>query len=264
MEEIKCIFCNSDRSRVVIQENGYKGRKCSKCGLIYVSPRPSPLEIKSIYSHDAAKISVEDHINKSLSKRICARHHLQIIRSFVKTGELLEIGSGAGYFLDEAQKKGFKVLGIELNPDLMEFIRKEFGIHCLTSPLAPARLGFNRFDLVYHRNVISHLYDPINEFKKIYQVMKAGAFLVFETGNLGEVSPLYFKYIRSFQLPDHLFFFNLGNLKELLRKTGFEFISAYRYSLLPSLRMIQIIAYVKDLCRLVNTTFIGKKDPIHN
>jgi hypothetical protein len=65
--------------------------------------------------------------------------------------------------------------------------------------------------------------------------LKDNGFLIFETGNLGNVEKKYFKLFTSFQLPDHLFFFSEKNLKELLKQTGFEFVKAYRYSKLPLL-----------------------------
>ena len=55
--------------------------------------------------------------------------------------------------------------------------------------------------------------------------LKDNGFLIFETGNLGDVEEKYFKLFTSFQLPDHLCFFSDKNLKELLQRTGFEFIN---------------------------------------
>lgn len=41
MEFIECIFCKRYSDRVVITENGYTGRKCPICNLVYISHRPS-------------------------------------------------------------------------------------------------------------------------------------------------------------------------------------------------------------------------------
>ncbi len=50
MEDISCIFCKtSQKDRIVIEENGFMGKKCSRCGLIYISPRPTLLEIDRLY-----------------------------------------------------------------------------------------------------------------------------------------------------------------------------------------------------------------------
>ena len=235
MNEIRCIFCKIESNHAVIEENGYKGKKCPQCGLIYISPRPSLDETVDLYGHDNAHISAEKHISGSFAKRLYARHNLRVIRSVVKSGALLEIGAGAGYFLDEARKIGFDPHGFELNPIQANHIRSKLNIPCEESPLNTSVFKEKQFDVIYHCDVISHFADPISDFRKINEIMKDDSFLIFETGNLGEVDQIYFKYFRLFQYPDHLFFFSTDNLIDLLEKTGFEFIKIYRYSILPQL-----------------------------
>ena len=248
MDEIRCIFCKIESNHVVIEENGYKGKRCPQCGLIYISPRPSLDEIVDLYRLDDAHLSAEFHISSDFSKRLYARHHLGIIRSFVKSGTLLEIGAGAGYFLDEARRTGFNPHGLEFNPIQADYIRNQLGIPCEESPLHTPIFEGKQFDVVYHCDVISHFFDPISDFKKINELMKDGAFLIFETGNLGEVDQKYFKYFQRFQYPDHLFFFSTGNLVDLLKKTGFDLIKIYRYSILPQLKVKKALkSSIKEL-----------------
>lgn len=244
MEEMKCIFCETESNHVVIDENGYKGKKCPHCGLIYISPRPSFEEIVDLYGHNNASISAESHISDAFQKRLYARHHLRIIRSFVKSGALLEIGAGAGYFLDEARKIGFYPFGLEFNPVQANFIRNKLNITCEESPLCVSIFEGKKFDVVYHCDVISHFFDPISDFRKINEIMNDSSFLIFETGNLGEVDQNYFKYFQRFQYPDHLFFFSTDNLIDLLERTGFKFIKIYRYSILPQFASIKIFSVV--------------------
>jgi hypothetical protein len=56
---------------------------------------------------------------------------------------------------------------------------------------------------------------------------------VFETGNLGDVDHRQFDYVKTFQYPDHLFFYSTKSLEHLLGRTGFELRRLYRYSLVP-------------------------------
>lgn len=245
MNEIRCIFCETESNDVLIEENGYKGRKCPQCGLIYISPRPSFDEIVDLYGHDDAHISAESHISIDFSKRLYARHHLRIIRTFVRSGALLEIGAGAGYFLDEARKVEFSPYGLEFNPIQANYIRNKLSIPCEESPPTASIFEGKQFDVVYHCDVISHFFDPISDFRKINEVMKDNSFLIFETGNLGEVNQKYFKYFQRFQYPDHLFFFSTDNLNDLLEKTDFELVKIYRYSILPQLMTIKVLSMVR-------------------
>ena len=246
MEEIACIFCKKKSDQIVIKENGYLGRKCSKCEIIYISPRPSFNEIIDLYGHDQAHITAESHIAEEFLKRLYSKHNLKIVNMYSKNGSILEIGAGAGYFLDEARKLGFKPYGVECNPIQAKFIRDELRIPCEESPLSASLFEGKKFDVVYHCEVISHFFDPISEFWKINQKMKEGGILVFETGNLGEMDKTYYKYFTKFQYPDHLFFFSSNNLLHLLAKTGFEFIRLYRYSILPELIARKALSGIKN------------------
>ena len=124
MEEIACIFCNIWNAQVLIEENGYLGRKCANCGLIYISPRPRAEAVVELYENDNAQISADAHISLERRSRLYARHHLGILGKFAPQGSLLEIGAGAGYFLAEARKRGYDPYAIEFNSAQAEFSRR--------------------------------------------------------------------------------------------------------------------------------------------
>jgi len=241
MEEIRCIFCNKSTNHIIIEENGYKGRKCPTCGLVYISPRPSYSEILDSYRLDQAHTSAKSQISAVVSRKLVAKHHLQIIKKFIESSSMLEIGAGAGYFLDEARKLGFDVYAIEVNKTLAKFIRRKLGIPCEEHHLNVSSFGGKKFEIIYHCDVISHFCDPISEFEKINNKLKKGGLVVFETGNVGDVEEKYYKYFPSFQYPDHLFFFSVDNLKKLLSRTGFELISIYQFSILAELILLRMI-----------------------
>ena len=262
MVETKCIFCEKINDNVLIRENGYNGIKCSQCGLIYVSPRPSAEEIVNLYGHDMAHVSAKSHISSRFPKRLHAKHNLGIIKKFIKKGTMLEIGTGAGFFLNEARKNSFEVYGIELNNALTDFVNTKLGIPCKVSPLETSLFGEKKYDIIYHCDVISHFSDPITEFCKMNSMLNSKGLVVFETGNFGDVEEKYYKHFKKFQLPDHLFFFSEDNLKQLLTKTGFEFINIYRYSILPQLISNKILEHI--VCLLKPGVYTHKEDKKHD
>jgi hypothetical protein len=243
---IHCLLCDSNDSRVLIEENGYQGRKCAGCGLIYVSPRPSMDEIHDLYGHDDARVTAESHISSAFPKRLYARHHLNLIQRHQNGGKLLEIGAGAGYFLDEARKRGFDCHGLEFNPIQRRYITEHLCIDCEQTALGKSSYMNEKFDLIYHCDVISHFYNPIEELGLMNHVLTMGGYMVFETGNIGDMDSAYLTYINRFQYPDHLFFFGVKNLENLLERTGFELVKLHRFSLLPQLRLSRAISLLKE------------------
>lgn len=241
MENVKCIFCNTQSNDILIRENGYVGIKCPTCNLIYTSPRPALNDIIDLYGHDNANISADSHIKNSFTKTLYARHNLKLIKKHISKGKLLEVGAGAGYFLNEARGRGFEVFGIEFNSTQANFIKESLNIPCEQLPLDRCTFSDEKFDLIYHCDVISHFHDPIAEFQKINRKLNENGFVIFETGNLGDVNDKYFKYYSKFQYPDHLFFFSGNNIKTLLDQTGFELIKIYRFSILSQLFLNRVL-----------------------
>ncbi len=258
MTEVDCPLCGSNDSQVVIEENGYQGRKCTSCGLIYVSPRPSLDKIHDLYGHDEASVTAESHITSAFPKRLYARHHLKLIQRYLKNGKLLEVGAGAGYFLDEARKRGFNCHGIEFNPILAKYIRDHLLIDCEQKTLRESSYMADTFDLVYHCDVASHFYNPLDEFSLMSRIIRQGGYMIFETGNIGDIEANYFRYFDKFQYPDHLFFFGENNIEYLLEKTGFELIRLYRYSLMPQFALGWITYNLKRFIR--GTSVISGKN----
>lgn len=261
MIAIECLLCDSNDSQVLIEENGYQGRKCDGCGLIYVSPRPSVDGIHDLYGHDEARVTAQSHITSAFPKRLYARHHLDLVQHYQNSGRLLEIGAGAGYFLDEARKRGFECHGLEFNPIQRGFITDHLLIDCEQTSLGESSYLNQKFDLVYHCDVISHFYNPIDELGLMNQVLNIGGYMAFETGNIAEMDNEYLDYITRFQYPDHLFFYGVKNLECLLEKTGFELVDLHRYSLMPQLRLSRAIALLKKrLPSKLSHADTGEKD----
>ena len=234
MEEIGCIFCQNHSDSIVIEENGFKGRKCSSCGLIYISPRPTSSEILALYSDDQDRgyKYANSHIGFENPEKFHAKHTLAIIKTFMKRGSILELGAGAGYFLSEAKKQGFEVFAIEPNKIESSFINNTLGIPCEMIPLNKNSFGGKKFNVIYHCNVLSHFHDPINQFIEINDTLDSTGIMVFETGNLADVDEKYYKYYPSFDYPDHLFFFGESTINRLLECTGFELLRIYKHSIM--------------------------------
>ena len=250
LQAIDCIFCGADAaSDVVVRENGFVGRQCGSCGLIFISPRPSLGDIVNLYGHDEAHVPAMSHLSANYSKRLYARHSLRLLRKHKVSGDLLEVGAGAGYFLDEARKLGFNPFAIEFNGTQAHHIRGALGIPCVEASLSSKPFPVQSFDVVYHCDVISHFYDPVAEFKASHEALRDDGLLVFETGNFGDVDRRHLRAIRCFQYPDHLFFFSTRNISQLLASTGFELLAIHRYSIGPELWTQRVRTRVRKFIR---------------
>jgi len=228
--EIPCPFCERYYRQAVIVENGYQGVRCPVCQLLYISPRPPWEELLQLYATAPLRPRVDSHPGAAPRRRK-AWHTLSRLRPNLRGRTVLEIGPGDGSFLLALRQHGFSVFGIELNGPSADFLHNTLHIPCETRPLTVSSFEGEKFDLIYHCDVLSHLYDPLADFAMMHAKLKDRGLLAFETGNLGELYPRYYHCYPNFRYPEHLWFFGEKSLRLLLQRTGFELISLHRYSL---------------------------------
>jgi 2-polyprenyl-3-methyl-5-hydroxy-6-metoxy-1,4-benzoquinol methylase len=229
-QEVPCLFCNQYHHQAVIEENGYRGVKCPTCQVIYISPRPNREDILKLYAR-ALQRPVASFTSGAFARRLKAEYTLSIVQPHLLGRKALEIGPGAGIFLQTLRRHGYTGVGIELNGQLADFLNNTLNIPCEKRPLSVESFGKEKFDLIYHCDVLSHFYNPLAEFALMHAKLKDDGLWAFETGNLGEVHHCYYRWYPSFRYPEHLFFFGGKSLRLLLERTGFALISLHRYPL---------------------------------
>lgn len=242
--EINCIFCGKRSEGIVWEENGFTGKQC-ECGLLYVSPRPSLHEIINLYNYKEINLSAINRIQSEFLNRQNSRHRLKLLRKYRGGGRLLEIGPGAGYFLDESRKEGFEPFGVELNISQAKSIQERFGIPLETAPFSERTFSGISFDVICHFDVLSHFYDPISEFRRFYERLCEGGILFFETGNGGDLSSKWLHFIGQLQYPQHLFLFSQKSIERICSHSGFKVIKVYRYSIMVQLAILKIFQWMK-------------------
>jgi len=233
MEKLgRCVLCGSTDRSSYAEENGYQALQCRSCGLVQVDPRPSLDEMRALYTAQQTKVDHDQHICGRDLKSIQARRCLSFVTRFRSSGDLLEIGSAAGYFLCEAKRVGFNVQGLDITPQFARFARDVLGVPTVEGTLLDAPLSAESYDVIYHRNVLSHLAYPIEEFERMRQLLRPGGHLIFETGNVAELSP---QDAGALELPEHLFHYSEAAIVRLLRRTGFQWLGSERFRLVGSL-----------------------------
>jgi SAM-dependent methyltransferase len=220
------------------EENGYRAVQCRQCGLIYVDPLPSKAELQALYESQQTAVDLRGHILNRDRKEAQARRSLKMIRHHVKTGKLLEVGSAAGYFLRYARTHGFDVQGVEPTAPLARFSSEILGVATHHGDLDELPFQTESFDVVFLRNVLSHIPDPVSQFASLRQLLRPGGFIVVETGNVAEVPK---EQVDRLELPEHCFHFSEYLVRRLLARTGFRWVETRRFLLaahLPSVRFL--------------------------
>lgn len=212
--------------------------RCRKCGLHYLSPRPTPEELIELYIK-------EPYYSKENADRGATRLAFygarmgRLEQLAPDKGELLGIGClEGGYALEVAQARGWNVTGIESSEILATYARENLKIPVRTvHGWDLSGLDENMFDAVYTHS-FEHFGDPSEVLAQMRRVLKPGGMLMVEVPYqfyalkdlvrralirlLGERRRLMFFGPPPPSFIFHLYYYDPKTLRELLRKQGFD------------------------------------------
>ena len=144
-------------------------------------------------------------------------------RAATNGGRVLDVGCGNGGFLAWARELGWQCYGVEIDAAAAAVVR-DLGIAVLGSELR--ELGAEHlasFDAVTLSHVIEHVYDPVETLRQCWRLLKPGGYLWIETPNTDSSGyEIYGSHWRGLEAPRHLVLFNIGSLRWILERAGFE------------------------------------------
>lgn len=223
-EYVNCNICEVDDAEFFFKENQYTVVKCKRCGLVYVNPRPLDHGADSDANDDERYTRyIREYVKHRGGHNLRSMEILQEILKFKPAkGELLEIGCAAGFFLDSARAMGWCTEGVEPEEKNAEYATRQLNLNIKVSLIEAVDYPENHFDVIVALNVLSHLRNPIEFFKKVKAMLKDDGIFVFETGNKGALKSKKTAEIlgEHWLTPEHVYHFSEYSLGLLLKKVG--------------------------------------------
>jgi SAM-dependent methyltransferase len=239
MEEIVCNVCQSADTVVL-----YEGRdrlhglggpfrlvKCQQCGLIYLNPRPTREEMGRYYPPDyepyAQDVEQARGFLSSLDYRYGVAKRCRTITKRKEPGRILDVGCGAGHFLNGMKQRGWQTFGTEVSGGAAAYARERFGLEVFVGELEEAEFPAAYFDAITLWHVLEHLHDPLATLMEISRLLKDGGLLVFAIPNWHSLDArLFGGFWVGLDVPRHLYVFPRPALEELLARAGFKIVEA--------------------------------------
>jgi len=189
--------------------------RCGKCGHGFTPIDFDPALIEKWYE----RAEVDDQFLKGeAGRRKTASKVLERLEGFLPDkGRLLDVGAGPGFFVSEAQRRGWQASGLEAAGWAVKFGREKLGLTSLR------RGGLSgRFKVVTAFDVIEHVADPREFLSKCAQRLEPGGWLVLTTPKFD--SWLAKAMGRNWYciFPAHLHYFTTDSLRRSLAGAGFE------------------------------------------
>jgi SAM-dependent methyltransferase len=159
---------------------------CSGCTFIYVERDFPESYVNGFYEERAGGgygLNKEHFFWWHEATKHSNRHILSLLGP-ANSRTMLEAGCGIGTFLADARDAGWRISGLEINPEFPAFCRKELGIEDVKVGLIsdPPFLDAS-FDAVAMLDVLEHMYDPLASLRQCARLLKPGGLLVVKSPN---------------------------------------------------------------------------------
>ncbi len=224
---MRCNLCDKQKSKLLFRKDGYDIRECSNCSLVFVSPQPTPEELKNFYSKIMfTRGNKYDYklVNRKLiyNERVNDVIKLKFMKKYIGSGKLLDVGCANGFFL-YLSKRYYDGEGVEYSSSAVK-VAKSLGVKVTEGEISTIKKSRKeRYDIITMWDVIEHLRDPSKALRHANGLLKKGGYMFLSTGDISAFVPkLFGKSWALMTPPMHLFFFSRKTIVRMLKKNGFH------------------------------------------
>lgn len=234
-EEI-CPSCFSNNSKQFsffkLKEN-IRLRVCLECKLIFKETHTSSESLKvqegEYYSSKKIGSLVDNRFLKHHTRR-ARNHHRYISKYFDKDLDktVLDIGSGAGIFLNYLKQRGWEVEGIEPDPIMQSYAKRKLDLNIkqtLFCDWVPER----KYSLIYLSHVLDDLPNLNQNIEKISEALQKGGYLFIEVPN--HSWPFRLNFEKSEDLNMGQYFFSIDSLERIIKNNNFQVLDITTFHL---------------------------------
>lgn len=151
------------------------------------------------------------------------KEHVTQVRRLKAPGALLDIGCSSGGFLAAIKNDGWKLYGIEIDPEVAARARSRTGAVVLSGDAPSASFPPESFDVVTCFHVLEHQHRPLGLMAAVYRWLKPGGVFYVVVPNIDcWEARLFGSYWYGLEAPRHLYHFGKDSLCRCGREAGFQ------------------------------------------
>ena len=236
LESPACPLCGSDRRQFPFRlHEPYRVARCKACGFYYLYPRLIETAIQeayrqsSYYEGGSCGYADTSYAAQEAALRATFQRLLRnLARRGLAGGDLLEVGCGYGYLLDEAGPFFDKRVGTEFSPQGAE-ISRATGVEVFVGGIEQIPPEY-KFDCVVATQVIEHVYEPLPFLGQLANHTRPGGHIVVATPDIGGVLRMAMgRRWPSFKAPEHVLYFDFRTLSALMHRAELSDIRRLPY-----------------------------------
>ena len=140
---------------------------------------------------------------------------------------LLDIGCGAGDFLNFCKNKGWDVSGVEPTKKARDISESKLGVK-ISSSLSLEHFKDSSFEVVTMWHVLEHRFDIVETIAELKRIVKPGGLIIIALPNYRSYDAKFYKqYWAAYDVPRHLFHFTKKTIEILFAKNDIKLTKVY-------------------------------------
>jgi SAM-dependent methyltransferase len=211
---------------------------CEGCGLIRLSPMPSPDELGRYYPPSywyCPDSDTADRLSEAY-RRFVLRDHVRFVRralrGAVRDGLVLDVGCGGGLFLRMLAEHGWRVAGLDWSEEAARLAWKQNGVPALRGSLPDAPLADESCSAITMFHVVEHLHEPLAYFRSARRLLRRNGRLIVQVPNAASWQfRLFGERWNGLDVPRHLFDYRAADLQKMIEDSGLIVLNKKYFSL---------------------------------
>lgn len=224
-EFIKCPCGIDAQSDKVFTIDEYNIMECSTCSHRFVCEIWNESHVEEVYSDTYFLGGGDGYSDYFEESRILYKHGLRyakMLSDYMPSGELLDIGSAAGFILQGFVDSGWKGTGVEPNLSMAKFASEELHLEVYQSSFESFTTDL-QYDLITMIQVIPHFYDLKKALHKLTDLLKPQGYILVEVWNKNSITAKIFgRNWHEYSPPSVLHWFSPKSLEHWFQSIGFE------------------------------------------
>ena len=231
-ESVICPLCQCEPELFGIDFQGFHLARCQVCRLEFQHPRPLFDQLADAVYNES--YHPDDHHNVDGTRARIFMRQLSRLERYVSggTASVLDVGCGAGAFLQYAEGQGWEGAGTDVV--VTDVVRKS-GIKFWEGKLSGITFATEQFAAIRFNHVLEHTQNPLVELRRARSLITDGGVLLIGVPNIAGFS-IRMKNLQSrmglknhswkhYGALHHLWFFTPATLAALVRAAGFEVLA---------------------------------------
>ncbi len=209
-------------------------KQCNSCGFKITENIEDEENIGRYYqsekyiSHSNTTKGIVNSVYHSVRKYMLGRKRRLVEKTTgLRKGEILDVGTGTGFFLNEMKEFGWRVTGTEKSNDARDFAKKEFSLDNLLSEEL-FTLKEKSFDAITLWHVLEHIHQLNENMATFNNLLKNDGKLIIAVPNHDSSDAKHYKqFWAAFDVPRHIWHFAPKQMKIFGKKHGFKLTSLH-------------------------------------